>query len=174
MPVPPPADPASQRRVGFAPVVDDRTQLLILGSLPGNASLAAGQYYGHPRNGFWRLTGGVIGRDLVDLDYPQRLEALTAAGVGLWDVITTARRTGSLDAAIRDPAFADLTGLIATLPQLRAIGFNGATAARAGRRSLAGADDGLVLIDLPSSSPAYTLPLADKARVWTRLGEFIA
>ena len=108
MPVPLPAEPATRRRAGFAPVVDAHTRLLILGSLPGDASLAAGQYYAHPRNGFWRLTGGVIGRDLVDLAYPQRLAALQAAGIGLWDVITTAHRTGSLDTAIRDPEFARL------------------------------------------------------------------
>lgn len=161
------------RKQAFAPVVDAQTRLLILGSLPGDASLKAGQYYGHPRNGFWRLTGGVIGRDLARLDYPDRLEALRAAGVGLWDVITTAHRAGSLDAAIRDPAFADLAGLIATLPRLRAIAFNGATAARNGRRTLAGTAVDLTLIDLPSSSPAHTLPLADKARAWARLGDFV-
>ena len=161
------------RRAGFAPVVDADTRLLILGSLPGDASLKADQYYAHPRNGFWRLTGGVIGRDLVDMAYPQRLEALQAAGVGLWDVITTAHRAGSLDAAIRDPEFANLTALIAGLPQLRAVAFNGATAARAGRRTLAGAADGLTLIDLPSSSPAHARPLAEKARAWAVLGGFV-
>ena len=171
MPVPPPAEPAPQRRVGFAPVVDAHTRLLILGSLPGDASLAADQYYAHPRNGFWRLTGGVIGRDLVDLAYPQRLEALKAAGIGLWDVIITAHRAGSLDAAIRDPEFADLPGLIATLPELRAVAFNGATAARTGRRTLTGATDTLTLIDLPSSSPAHARPLAEKAQGWVRLAE---
>lgn len=172
MPVPPPAEPAPRRRVGFAPVVDADTRLLILGSLPGDASLAAGQYYAHPRNGFWRLTGGVIGRDLIALPYPQRLEALKAAGIGLWDVITTAHRAGSLDAAIRDPEFADLTGLVATLPQLRVVAFNGATAARAGRRAMAGYADALTLIDLPSSSPAHARPLAEKARAWAVLDEF--
>lgn len=173
MPVPAPADPAARRRVGFAPVVDPHTRLLILGSLPGDASLKADQYYAHPRNGFWQLTGEVIGRDLVDLAYPQRLEALRAAGVGLWDVITTAHRAGSLDAAIRDPEFADLTGLVATLPNLRGVAFNGATAARAGRRTLAGVADRLTLIDLPSSSPAHARPLADKARAWAILGDFV-
>jgi len=161
------------RRVGFAPVVDARTRLLILGSLPGDASLKADQYYAHPRNGFWRLSGGVIGCDLVDLAYPQRLEALQAAGIGLWDVITTAHRAGSLDAAIRDPEFADLAGMIATLPQLRAVAFNGATAARAGRRTLAGVADHLTLIDLPSSSPAHARPLAEKGRAWAVLGDFV-
>lgn len=172
MTVPAPAEPAT-RRIGFAPVVDARTRLLILGSLPGDASLKVEQYYAHPRNGFWRLTGGVVGRDLVDLAYPQRLEALKAAGVGLWDVITTARRAGSLDSAIRDPELADLGGLIATLPQLRAVAFNGATAARTGRLTLAGCADGITLIDLPSSSPAHARPLAEKAQAWAVLTEHL-
>lgn len=158
---------------GFEPVVDANTRLLILGSLPGDASLKAGQYYGHPQNAFWRLTGGVIGRDLVALPYPDRLEALKAAGVGLWDVIAGAERPGSLDAAIRNPEAADLIALIAGLPALRAVAFNGGTAARLGRRSLAGVGE-IALIDLPSSSPAYaSLSLARKADAWAVLAPFI-
>ncbi|MDI6624169.1 MAG: DNA-deoxyinosine glycosylase, partial [Brevundimonas sp.] len=113
------------RKAGFAPVVDANTQLLILGSLPGDASLKAGQYYGHPRNAFWRLIGDVVGRDLAALPYEDRLTALKAAGVGLWDVIASAERPGSLDAAIRSPEAADLRGLVAELPKLRAVAFNG-------------------------------------------------
>jgi len=153
----------------FDPVVDARTRLLILGSLPGDASLKAGQYYGHPRNSFWRLVGGVVGMDLVALPYPDRLEALKAAGVGLWDVIASAERPGSLDGAIRNAEAADLNRLIDSLPALRAIGFNGGTAARLGRRSLT-PRPGLRLINLPSSSPAYTRPLAEKTVVWAALG----
>jgi TDG/mug DNA glycosylase family protein len=152
----------------FDPVVDSRTRLLILGSLPGDASLKAGQYYGHPQNGFWRLVGGVIGVDLVALPYPDRLEALKAAGVGLWDVIASARRPGSLDTAIREVEAADLNRLINTLPALRAVAFNGGTAARLGRRTLLRPAD-IDLIDLPSSSPAHTKPLSEKAAAWSVL-----
>lgn len=156
------------RKSAFAPIVDARTRLLVLGSLPGDASLKAAQYYAHPQNGFWRLIGGLIGRDLVALPYQNRLEALKAAGVGLWDVIASAERAGSLDAAIRSPEAADLRGLIAGLPELRAVAFNGATAARNGRKALAGLE-GLMLIDLPSSSPAHTRPIAEKAAAWALL-----
>jgi hypoxanthine-DNA glycosylase len=153
----------------FPPVVDAHTRLLILGSLPGDASLKAGQYYGHPRNAFWRLVGGVIGRDLAGLPYPERLEALKAAGVGLWDVIARAERPGSLDQAIRNAEAADLRRLIADLPEIRAVAFNGATAARIGRRSLAGVE-GLDLFDLPSSSPAHAArSLEQKAAAWAVL-----
>lgn len=153
----------------FDPVVDAETRLLILGSLPGDASLKAGQYYGHPQNAFWRLTGGVIGRDLAALPYPERLDAMKASGVGLWDVIARALRPGSLDQAIREAEAADLKRLVADLPRLRAVAFNGGTASRIGRRSLAGVE-GIQLIDLPSSSPAHaTLSFADKAAAWSVL-----
>lgn len=155
----------------FDPVVDAHTRLLILGSLPGDASLKAGQYYGHPQNGFWRLIGGVIGHDLVALPYPDRLEVLKTAGVGLWDVIASAERPGSLDGAIRKAEAADLNRLIDDLPSLRAVAFNGGTAARLGRLNLT-SRPGLDLIDLPSSSPAYTRPLIEKAAAWAVLGAF--
>ena len=154
------------------PVTSPDANLLILGSLPGEASLKASQYYAHPQNAFWRLTGGVIGVDLAALSYPDRLEALKAAGVGLWDVIASADRKGSLDAAIRSAEAADLNRLVAGLPQLQAIAFNGGTAARLGRRILA-PHPSIVLIDLPSSSPAHTRPLAEKAAVWAALRHFI-
>ena len=156
----------------FDPVVSATTRLLILGSLPGDASLKAAQYYGHPQNGFWRLVGGVTGVDLVALPYPERLQALKSAGVGLWDVIASAKRSGSLDTAIRDVEAADLDRLIDTLPALRAIAFNGGTAARLGRRSLK-PRAGVELIDLPSSSPAYTRPLTEKAAAWSVLETFL-
>lgn len=156
------------RKAGFEPVVDANTRLLILGSLPGDASLRAAQYYGHPRNAFWRLIGGVIGRELSALPYEERLAALKAAGVGLWDVIASAERPGSLDAAIRRPEAADLRGLVASLPDLRAVAFNGGTAARLGRAILADVS-GVALIDLPSSSPAHARPFAEKAAAWAQL-----
>jgi TDG/mug DNA glycosylase family protein len=161
------------RKRAFNPIVDADTRLLILGSLPGDASLKAGQYYGHPRNALWRLVGGVVGVDLAALPYPERLEALKRAGVGLWDVIAAAERPGSLDADIRNAETADLRQLIADLHHLRAIAFNGGTAARIGRRSLAGIET-LTLIDLPSSSPAYTLSSAEKAARWAALSPWVA
>ena len=162
------------RKAGFEPVVDANTRLLILGSLPGDASLRAGQYYGHPRNAFWRLIGGVIGRDLAALSYEERLAALRAAGVGLWDVIASAERPGSLDAAIRAPEAADLRALVATLPALRAVAFNGGKAAKLGRAVLADRSEGVALIDLPSSSPAHARPFEEKAAAWAALAHALA
>lgn len=161
---------AAERKRGFPPVVDGNTRLLILGSLPGEASLAAGQYYGNPRNAFWRLLEGVLEEALVPLPYDQRLAALLRHGVGLWDVVAEAERRGSLDAAILNPAANDLLTLVRSLPALRAVAFNGGTAAKLGQRLLAPVADRLILIALPSSSPAHAaVNFEQKAQVWAGL-----
>ena len=156
----------------FPPVARADTRLLVLGSLPGAVSLARGQYYAHPRNQFWRLIGDVIERDLAGLDYDTRLAALRDAGIGLWDTVAAATRRGSLDADIRLHAASDLAALVATLPELKAIGFNGGTSARIGRRRL-GDRPGIALIDLPSSSPAFTIPFERKREAWRGLRVFL-
>ena len=157
----------------FAPVTSPGTRLLVLGSLPGAVSLARQRYYAHPRNQFWRLIGAAIGRDLVPLDYEARLAALLEAGIGLWDTVAAATRKGSLDSDIRLHAASDLAALAATLPELKAVAFNGGTSARIGRRQLAGVS-GLALIDLPSSSPAYaSLKFERKRDAWLALRAYL-
>ncbi len=161
------------RSHAFAPVWREDARVLILGTLPGAASLAAGQYYAHPRNAFWRLLGAAIGRDLASLTYAARLDAVTEARVALWDVIASADRHGSLDAAIRSAEPAALAGLVAALPRLRAIAFNGATANRLGRRQLA-ASPAPALIDLPSSSPAHAaMSFDEKRRRWAVIADHL-
>jgi hypoxanthine-DNA glycosylase len=160
------------RKSSFAPVVAPDTRLLVLGSLPGEASLAVSRYYAHPQNRFWHLIGKAIGTELVPLDYEDRLAALLRAKVGLWDTVASARRQGSLDASIRDAEPTQLRDLAASLPDLRAVGFNGKTSARIGMPQLAGS--GLALIALPSSSPAHAaMPLGEKEKLWSALGEFL-
>lgn len=161
------------RKSSLAPVVRPDTRLLLLGSLPGEASLRAARYYAHPQNQFWRFVGSVIGvSDLHQLSYEDKLVMLIDAGVGLWDVVADAVRPGSLDGAIRDLRPNDLRRLLDSLPALRAIGFNGGTAARIGRK-LMGDSSEFVVRDLPSSSPAYTLPYAEKLQLWAELSEFL-
>ena len=156
----------------FAPVVRPDTRLLVLGSLPGAQSLAEQRYYAHPRNQFWRLMSEVIGSDLVALEYTERLERLQTSRVGLWDTVASATRRGSLDSEIRLHQASDVALLAATLPELRAIAFNGGTAARIGRRNLR-PDPRFKLIDLPSSSPALTIPLATKLEAWLTLRDLL-
>lgn len=158
-------------KVGLPPIAPQDARLFILGSLPGDASLAAQRYYAHPRNQFWRLVGSVIGEDLHSLEYEQRLERLAAHRIGLWDVIGSAMRRGSLDQAIRLANHNRVEQLVHDFPQIEAIAFNGTTAAAIGRK-LIGTVRGLQLIDLPSSSPANTFPVAKKAIAWARLASF--
>ena len=165
------SDPEA-RKASFAPIVAADTRVLILGSLPGERSLAQQRYYAHPQNQFWRLVGDVIGRDLTGLPYDARLTALLEAGIGLWDTVASAKRHGSLDAAIRDAEHNALADLAASLPELRAVAFNGAASARIGRALLAGSP--CQLLSLPSSSPAYAaMPFAEKLRLWRAIGEFL-
>jgi hypoxanthine-DNA glycosylase len=160
------------RKASFPAVVDANTRVLILGSLPGDASLAIAQYYGHPRNAFWRLLEGVLETPLVGLPYGDRLATLLHRGVGLWDVIAQAQRRGSLDADILDPTANDLVALIQTLPALRAVAFNGGTAAKLGGKLLA---DRLPTLALPSSSPAHAArSFAQKAEAWGALRVWLA
>lgn len=149
--------------------MDVNTRLLILGSLPGDASLAKSEYYGHPQNKFWELVGGVVNVNLRTLPYEARLTCLLAHGIGLWDVIAEAERRGSLDVAIRNGKHNALMDLIGSLPALKTVAFNGAATAKIGRRQLASVTDQLVLFDLPSSSPANTAQFEQKAQAWGNL-----
>ncbi|WP_338468505.1 DNA-deoxyinosine glycosylase [Novosphingobium sp. ZN18A2] len=161
------------RKASFGPHVSPRTRVLVLGSLPGEASLRQQRYYAHPSNRFWHLAGAVIGVDLPALGYEARLRALDDAGIGLWDTIASARREGSLDTALREIEARPLADFVAALPQLRAVAFNGAASASIGRRQL-GEPDGLTLVDLPSSSAANAaMPLAEKQARWDILRKFL-
>ena len=157
----------------FAPVVDRQTRVVILGSLPGEASLARAQYYAHPRNQFWRLLEKVIGQDLVGCAYEERLARLLAARVGLWDVIGSARRTGSLDAHIQGYQARDLRAFAEGLPALRALAFNGGKAAQIGRRQFPAGAAAPQLLTLPSSSPAHAVPFERKLAAWDELRTWV-
>lgn len=158
------------RKASFPPVTDARTRVLICGSLPGDRSLAARQYYAHPLNQFWRLIAAVIDRaDLPALPYDARLAALVDARIGLWDAVASATRPGSSDAAIADAQPNDLATLAATLPDLAAIAFNGATAHRLGLRQLGDAAARWTVLALPSSSALHTVGLAAKLPAWCAL-----
>jgi TDG/mug DNA glycosylase family protein len=162
-----------RNKSGLPAIARADARLFILGSLPGDASLAARRYYAHPTNQFWRLLGQAIGEELQPLSYEDRLQRLAERRIGLWDVIASASRRGSLDQAIRSADHNSVEQLLNDFPELKALAFNGATAASAGRRLL-GAAGRLSLVDLPSSSAANTRPFAEKARAWAILAQFVA
>jgi hypoxanthine-DNA glycosylase len=157
------------RKRCFAPVVNARTRILVLGSLPGEKSLAQGQYYANKQNAFWFLMSNVLDVNLVNFDYETRLATLLHHGVGLWDVIADAQRHGSLDTNIKAVQANDLAGLVSSLPDLAVVAFNGRTAAKLGTRQLAPLDASLRLVELPSSSPAFTLAVSKKLEAWMEL-----
>lgn len=136
---------------GLGPVVGANTRLVVLGSFPGVASLAAQQYYGHPRNHFWPILAAIWTLDLVPLPYAQRIEAMLARGLGLWDVYARCEREGSLDSAIQSAQFNDLASLKERAPRLQAIAHNGGESARALKHTQS---LGVAVHRLPSTSPA--------------------
>jgi double-stranded uracil-DNA glycosylase len=156
---------------GLPPVAANSTRLFLLGSLPGDRSLAEGRYYAHPTNQFWKLVGRVIGCDLASLDYEDRLPILAQHGIGLWDVVSAAQREGSADHAIRNAMHNDIGGLKSDYPRLEAVAFNGGRAAKDGFRLLAGVE-GLQLIALPSSSGLAAIPFDEKAAAWAQLARY--
>jgi hypoxanthine-DNA glycosylase len=155
---------------GLPPVLGRRTRVLVLGSFPGAASLAARQYYAHPRNHFWPLVAAVIGAPLAQMHYRERLRTLRAQRIGLWDVIVSCRRRGSLDGAIRMAVHGEVARAQRIAPALALVCFNGKTAARA---LPAWREAGYATLVLPSSSPAYTRPFEEKLACWRAIGEFL-
>jgi hypoxanthine-DNA glycosylase len=139
------------RLTGLPPIADAGTRLLVLGSFPGVASLRAQQYYGHPQNAFWKILGALWGLPLAQAAYPERVAALHAHGLGVWDVYASCEREGSLDADIRGATLNDFAALRAACPRLEAIAHNGGESFRHARHTRA---LGLPVHRLPSTSPA--------------------
>ena len=160
-------------KFGLPPVARSNARLFVLGSLPGDASLAARRYYAHPTNQFWRLLGSAVGEELHLLGYEERLARLAERRIGLWDVIASASRPGSLDQAIREAEHNRIEHLLHDFADLQAIAFNGSTASAVGRRLIGVPPAPIRLLDLPSSSAANTRPFAEKQAAWSRLAEFV-
>lgn len=158
---------SSSQLTGLAPVIDRNVRILVLGSFPGAASLAAGQYYAHPRNQFWSLLTALTGEDMVTVPYAARIGLLRKHQFGLWDVFGECEREGSLDSAIRKPAANDFERLRRLCPELTVIGFNGQAAGKFAPRF---ATKGYRTVVLPSSSPANAaMSFERKLQFWQQL-----
>lgn len=155
-------DPACR---SFAPEVDANTEFLVLGSMPGRESLRRQEYYGFPRNLFWSITGELFGFDPA-LPYRQRVAALLAHGVGLWDVLAACERpASSLDAAISEAVPNDLPGVLSRFPRIRRICCNGSAAANYLAKFFP--EIGVEVRRLPSTSPAAAMfTREEKLRAW--------
>ena len=158
------------RRRGLPPIVAPDARVLILGSFPSEASLAARQYYAHPRNHFWPVLAALLNEPLVEMSYSARTATVRAHGIAIWDTIVACERKGSLDAAIRNAERGAIARIRRVACGLQAVCFNGGTAARAEALWRAA---GLATLVLPSTSPAYTLPLANKIEAWRALTAYL-
>jgi len=156
---------------GLPPVVDARTRVLVLGSFPGVASLAARQYYAHPRNHFWPIVEALFDEPIVAVPYRDRLARIREHGLGVWDVIVSCSRSGSSDGAIRDAERGQPSRIARRARGLRLVAFNGNTAARA---EPIWREAGFETLLLPSTSPAYTRPFAEKLAAWQALAAWLS
>jgi double-stranded uracil-DNA glycosylase len=151
----------------FEPIAAPNARLLILGSMPGVASLEAGQYYAHPHNAFWRIMGDLVGAG-PEKSYDERTRILRDRGIAVWDVLKSCVRQGSLDADIRDEVANDLPAFLAAHPGIVRIGLNGGKAAASFKMHAARyCPPGVTVVKLPSTSPAHAArTFAEKCEMW--------
>ena len=161
---------ASKTLRGLAPIIDARARVLILGSFPSEASLAAQQYYAHKQNQFWKILGSILDQPLFEMDYAAKQAAVKGAGIAIWDVYASCERAGSLDSAIKNGKLNDFAKLSMEMragrrsqksapagrraggyPVLQRVCFNGQAAGRFAPQLQALGFETLIL---PSTSPA--------------------
>lgn len=139
----------------FAPIAAPDAEILILGSMPGIASLEANQYYAHPRNAFWRIMGELFGAG-IELSYAERQDILKSRRIAVWDVLQLCQREGSLDSNIKDEVPNDFACFFAEHTGIRRVGLNGGKAAKSfDKYARAALPSAAVVIPLPSTSPAH-------------------
>lgn len=164
-------EPIAPRVQGFAPLMASGARIVVLGSMPGVASLRRQQYYAHPRNAFWPIAASVFGFD-AQASYDARSEALVSSGIALWDVLQACERPGSLDASIDLNSIVpnDFESFFRDNPGIVRVCFNGGKAATLYRRHVLPAltlPRELQYVDLPSTSPAHAaMSRQEKLAVW--------
>jgi len=151
----------------FAPIAGRDARVLVLGSMPGRASLAAGRYYAHPQNAFWRIAAALLGIE-ADASYRARVQALKRARIAVWDVLHSCVRDGSLDTMIEEETANDFRTFFRAHPRITHVYFNGAKAEASYRRHVLGRIDlPLRYARLPSTSPAHaSLAFRRKLAAW--------
>jgi hypoxanthine-DNA glycosylase len=149
---------------GFAPIVDEKTEILILGSFPSIASLEKQQYYGHPQNHFWKIVGAILNEPLYNLPYEKRTSILLKHNIGIWDVYQQCVREGSLDVNIRRGKLNDFSKIADQCPCLKKIIFNGATAGKFEKHVPFTVEKHIA----PSTSPANTMKCEEKVALWKK------
>jgi TDG/mug DNA glycosylase family protein len=167
--------PSLLQKEGFAPIIDETSRVLVLGTLPSEESLRRQEYYGHPRNQFWPILADIYHVPLAGT-YSGRIALLRQKQLALWDVLQHGERQGSLDQAIRNAVPNDFRGLFKTYRNLLAIVFNGRKAHelfehKVLKQLALDGGDPLPRLLMPSTSPAATMPLPEKIKRWSQIVE---
>ncbi|WP_445476014.1 DNA-deoxyinosine glycosylase [Methanococcoides methylutens] len=144
------------------PIIDKNTTLLIVGTFPSQISREIGQYYGNPRNQFWKLLGGILDTDLQAMDYKDRIKVLQNHNVGLWDTLESCQITGSSDWSIRDEVYNDFSHLTS----IKKIVCNGSKAMKFIKSC--NVPEGVSISLVPSSSPARAMIFSEKLNEWEK------
>ncbi|MCM1532307.1 MAG: DNA-deoxyinosine glycosylase [Bacteroides sp.] len=147
-------------KFSFEPLAGKEARVLVLGSIPGDRSLELNEYYGHPQNRFWRMLACLCNETMPGT-YPEKKELLLRNGIALWDVAHKAVRPGSMDSDIRNEAPNDIPALMASLPNLHTVAFNGKTAEKLYDKYFSRLP-GIRYLPMPSTSPANARFTLDK------------
>ena len=153
----------------FLPSIDEKSEILILGSMPGVKSLEEQQYYAHPQNRFWKLMGKICNaNNLPELSYQKKLQILLKNKIALWDVIQSCNRQGSLDSNIKNEIPNDISGLLAQFPNIEVICLNGNKSYSAFKKYFPNLLEKYNCFKMPSTSPANArYKLEDLCKAWS-------
>jgi len=154
----------------FPPIVDEHSQILILGSVPGVKSLEMQQYYAHPQNQFWRLMFYLFDTEF-STDYNTRLELLKTNKIALWDVIESCERKGSLDTEIKNEIDNNIPQLIENHSNIKIIFCNGQKSYK-NLIKILGKNFKIPIMVLPSTSPLHTVKFEEKLDSWKVIKDY--
>ena len=155
---------------GLAPIINEDTRILILGSLPSDESIRNQQYYSNPGNDFWKLINEIIGEDITTLDYEAKIQKLQEHKIGIWDVLFASERDGSMDSNINNEEINDFSNLKNVAPNLQLVCFNGK---KAGEYEQTIQGHGIETKVLPSSSGANRRYSDKRIVEWRSIADFI-
>ena len=160
------------RIFSFPPIIDESSEILILGSIPGQKSLEKQEYYAHPQNKFWRIIFELF-NEIFTTDYTKKIQILEKHHIALWDVIDTCERKGSLDSEIRNEEANKIEELLHNYPNIKAIFCNGQKSYKNLQKILS-KDFHLPIIALPSTSPAHaSLRYEEKLLSWQKIKNYL-
>lgn len=157
----------SDRISSFPPIIDRSSRILILGSIPGVKSLEKQQYYAHPQNKFWKIIFELLNEDFTD-DYSKKIEVIKKHHIGLWDVIDSCERKGSLDSEIRNEEANRIEELLENHSNIKAIFCNGGKSFK-NLQKILGKNYKIPVFLLPSTSPLHTVSFEKKLEEWRKI-----